>query len=69
MKTLFLALCLLLAGEASAIDQAAVAKLAAGDNDEKIEAIGALVAEGDPGAAALLAKFAEGEVVVDGKPV
>jgi len=57
------------AGPAFAIDRAAVEKLASGDNDEKIEAIGALLAEGDPEAAAVLAKFAEGEVVVDGKAV
>ncbi len=54
---------------ALAIDKAAVAKLASEDNDEKIQAIGALLAEADPEAAAVLAKFAEGEVVVDGKPV
>ena len=57
------------AGTAFAIDRVAVEKLASGDNDEKIEAIGALLAEGDPEAAAVLAKFAEGEVVVDGKAV
>ena len=57
------------AGQAFAIDKAAVEKLASGDNDEKVEAIGALLAEGDPEAAAVLAKFAEGEVVVDGKAV
>ncbi len=60
---------LLAAAPAFAIDKAAVTKLAEGDNDEKIQAIGALLAEGDPEAAAVLAKFAEGEVVVDGKPV
>jgi len=69
MRTLLFALCLLLSGQAPAIDKAAVARLIEGDNDEKIEAIGALVAEGDPEAAALLAKFAEGEVVVGGKSV
>jgi len=57
------------AGTAFAIDRAAVEKLASGDNDEKVEAIGVLLAEGDPEAAAVLAKFAEGEVVVDGKAV
>jgi len=60
---------LLAAAPAFAIDKAALAKLAEGDNDEKIQAIAALLAEGDPEAAAVLAKFAEGEVVVDGKPV
>jgi len=68
MRTLLLAL-LLAASPALAIDKAAVEKLANGDNDEKIVAIGALLAEGDPEAAAVLAKFAEGEVVIDGKPV
>ena len=52
-----------------AIDKDAVEKLASGDNDEKIVAIGALLTEGDPEAAAVLAKFAEGEVVVEGKVV
>src|SRR5688572_28391680 len=68
MRIAFLLLCFL-ASPALAIDKAAVEKLASGDNDEKIQAIGALVAEGDPEAAAVLAKFAEGEVVIDGKPV
>jgi len=68
MRTLLLAL-LLAAAPAFAIDKAAVAKLAEGDNDEKIQAIGALVAGGDPEAAPILSKFAEGEVVVDGKSV
>ena len=68
MRILLLAF-LLAASPAFAIDRAAVAKLAEGDNDEKIQAIGVLVAEGDPEAAAVLEKFAEGEVVVDGKPV
>ena len=63
------ALLICLAGAAQALDKAAVEKLAAGDNDQKIEAIGALVAEGDPQALAVLARFAEGEVEVDGKKV
>ncbi|HYN11143.1 MAG TPA: urea ABC transporter permease subunit UrtB [Burkholderiales bacterium] len=44
-------------------------KLASGDNDEKIEAIAALVAEADPKAAELLQAAAEGEIQVDGKRV
>ena len=68
MRTLLLAF-FLAASPALAIDRAALEKLASGDNDEKVEAIGALLAEGDPEAAAVLAKFAEGEVVVDGKAV
>jgi urea transport system permease protein len=54
---------------AAALDRAAVEKLVSDDNDQKIEAIGALVAEGDPAAAAVLARFAEGEVEIDGKVV
>ena len=46
-----------------------VEKLAADDNDEKIAAIAALVAEGDPQAAAILRQAAEGEIVLDGKKV
>jgi len=63
------ALLILAAGSACALDRAAVEKLASDDNDQRIEAIGALVAEGDPAAAAVLAKFAEGEVEIDGKAV
>jgi urea transport system permease protein len=54
---------------AFALDRAAVEKLASDDNDEKIEAIGALVAEGDPKAAELLRSAAEGEIQIDGKRV
>jgi urea transport system permease protein len=46
-----------------------VDKLAFGDGDEKIEAIGALVAEGDPRAAQLLTAFAEGELQTSGKRI
>ena len=55
--------------QAHALDPAAVEKLAFGDGDEKIEAIGALVAEGDPKAAELLKAFAEGELQTSGKRV
>jgi len=54
---------------ALALDRAAVEKLAFGDGDEKIEAIGALVAEGDAKAAELLKAFAEGELQTSGKQV
>src|SRR5213592_3946802 len=54
---------------AFALDRAAVEKLAFGDGDEKIEAIGALVAEGDAKAAELLKAFAEGELQTSGKQV
>ena len=55
--------------QAHALDPAAVDKLAFGDGDEKIEAIGALVAEGDPKAAELLKAFAEGELQTSGKQI
>src|SRR6185436_5020495 len=54
---------------AHALDRAALDKLANGDNDEKVEAIGALVAEGDPAAIGVLLKFADGEVDLGGKKV
>jgi urea transport system permease protein len=51
------------------LDQAAVEKLAFGESDERMEAIGALVAEGDPKAVELLKALAEGEVQTSGKQV
>jgi urea transport system permease protein len=54
---------------ACALDRPAVEKLAFGDGDEKIEAIGALVAEGDPKAAELLQAFAGGELQTSGKQI
>jgi len=54
---------------ALALDRAAVQKLASDDNDEKIAAIAALVASGDPQAAEVLRQAAEGEVELDGKKV
>jgi urea transport system permease protein len=50
-----------------ALDQAAVQRLASEDNDEKIAAIAALVAEADPKAAEVLKQAAEGEITIDGK--
>jgi len=58
-----------LALPATALDQAAVEKLAFGDTAEKLEAIAALVAEGDPRAAPVLAALAEGELQTAGKRV
>ena len=58
-----------MAGEAPAIDKAAVEKLAFGDAEEKTAAIAALVAEADPRAAALLEALSEGEMQVAGKRV
>jgi len=46
-----------------------VEKLASDDNDDKIAAIAALVAEGDPKAADVLRQAAEGEITIDGKKV
>ena len=63
------ALLICLAGAAQALDKAALDKLANGDNDQKVEAIGALVAEADPRAIEVLTKFAAGEVELDGKKV
>jgi len=51
------------------LDRAAVERLAFGDSDEKIEAIGALVAGGDPKAPELLQAFAEGALHTSGKQV
>jgi urea transport system permease protein len=61
------ALLICLAGAAHALDRQALDKLAADDNDEKIEGIGLLVAEGDPAAIAVLQRLAEGEIEIDGK--
>src|SRR5688500_9142249 len=70
MRTLFtraiLLALLLAAGPAHALDAAALAKLATGDNEEKVEAVGALVAEGDPRAVAVLEALAAGELQVAG---
>jgi urea transport system permease protein len=55
--------------DALALDQAAVEKLIFGKGDERMEAIGALVAEGDPKALDLLKALAEGEVQTSGKRV
>jgi urea transport system permease protein len=52
-----------------ALDRAQVERLASDDNDEKIAAIAALVAEGDPKAADVLRQAAEGEIELDGKKV
>src|SRR5262245_49251202 len=54
---------------ALALDAAAVGKLAFGESDEKIQAIAALVAEGDPRGAAVLQALAEGELQTAGKRV
>jgi urea transport system permease protein len=53
----------------AALDPAVVSKLASGDNDEKVAAIGALVAVGDAEALALRKSLADGELKVAGEPV
>ena len=65
MRKILFVLLLISAGfvtPAFALDRAAVDKLAFGDSEEKIEAIGALVAEGDPKALTLLSALLEGEL-------
>jgi urea transport system permease protein len=52
-----------------ALDRNALQKLASDDNDEKIAGIAALLAEGDPKAAEVLKRAAEGEIELDGKKV
>ena len=69
MRSFFLFLFLWISGAASAIDRAAVEKLAFSDAEEKTAAIAALVSEADPRAAALLEALSEGEMQVAGKRV
>ena len=71
MSRLLLVLIVLLAAArpAAALDRAAVERLAFGESDEKIAAIGALVAEGDPRAAALLQALGDGEMQTVGDRV
>ena len=52
-----------------ALERAAVEKLAFGEGDERIAAIAALVAEGDPKAREVLKALAEGEMQTSGKQV
>ncbi|MGZ5174139.1 MAG: urea ABC transporter permease subunit UrtB [Burkholderiales bacterium] len=54
---------------AAALDAAAVSKLATGESDEKIKAIAALVAEGDPRALVILEALAAGELQTAGDRV
>ena len=53
----------------AAIDPALVKKLATGDSDGKVEAIGQIVATGDPDAFALLKSMADGELQHEGEEV
>jgi len=52
-----------------ALDPEVVRKLAFGENDEQVEAVAALVAEGDAQAATLLQALADGELQTSGKLV
>ena len=64
----FLIIFCLAASSAFALDKAAVEKLAFGEAEERTAAIGALVAEADPRAVALLTSLSEGELqTVEGK--
>ena len=56
-----------ISGPALALDRAAVDRLVNGEGDERIAAIAALLAEGDPKAADLLKDAAQGEITLDGK--
>jgi urea transport system permease protein len=72
MRTLLavlLAAAALLARPAVALDAALVEQLGLGDSDEKVAAINALAATGDPRAAELLAALADGDVQVAGRRV
>jgi urea transport system permease protein len=59
----------LLPGRALALDAKAVQQLATGDNDEKVVAIGAILAEGDPRAATVLQALLDGELQASGTRV
>ena len=69
MRILLTGLLWLFASGAFALDAATVNRLGFGDGDEKIAAIAALVAEGDPASAALLQAAADGELQTSGKRV
>src|SRR6185503_13141308 len=69
MRLLLIGLSWLIASSALALEAATVDKLGFGDGDEKIAALAALVAEGDPESAALLQAAADGELQTSGKRV
>src|SRR2546428_10084417 len=69
LRHLIFSILLFAGGAAAAIDPVLVAKLASGDNDEKIAVIGQLVASGDPAVVPLLKSMADGELKVDGQEV
>jgi len=63
MSRIFILAMLFIASSAfAAIDPQLVARLAADDNDEKVAAIAAIVATGDPDAMRVLKSLADGEL-------
>ena len=64
-----LAFTLLYAATAHSIAPEQIRDLALGENDQKIDAIAALVASGDDGALALLQSLADGEIQTSGEQV
>jgi len=69
MRLLFLLWVLALAGPARALDPAALETLAFGDSDERVKAVAAIAADGDPRAAEVLQALAEGEMQSAGRRV
>jgi urea transport system permease protein len=69
LRSAFAALLFLATSALAAVDPALVARLAAGDNDAKVEAIGRILASGDPDALPLLKSMADGELRYEGQEV
>lgn len=66
---LLVALAAAIAQPAAALNRVAMEKLALGEGEDRLEAIGALLAEGDPRAGVVLTAFMEGELQTAGKRV
>ena len=66
---LILLLAIFFSTQAAALDRALVDKLGFGESDEKVVAINAIAASGDPRAAEVLGALAEGELQTSGKLV
>ncbi len=69
LRSMLAGLMLLASSAIAAIDPALVAKLASGDNDAKVEAIGQILATGDADALPLLKSLAAGEMKFEGQDV
>ena len=69
LRILMVILAWIATGALAAIDPALVARLAAEDNDEKVAAIAAIVATGDPEAFKVLKSLADGELRHGGEEV